>query len=157
MSQASASRSLFDLLTAELAAVHALQSVLSDERDALIHRREDSIVTLAEAKTRRLEALTHLTEERTRFFAAVGIDPVNPATFTRFAARGSASDARCPALWKSLAAAWRKAHIVNHSNGEIAKLHLGRAARAQYVIRQLRGDGVGYRADGALSGHYLSA
>jgi flagellar biosynthesis/type III secretory pathway chaperone len=135
------------LLGQELGLLCALETLLENERQALLDRDPIRIRECAEEKRRSLDALTR-SSERTRAQWLIQ---------ARRVANSGGMPGQLRTLLEAVKARWEQVQSANQCNGAVMKLHHASVLRGLGVLRQALGGTDLYRADGRSSGHYLSA
>ena len=122
-------------LTAEHAALQSFVALLEEEQRTLLSDHPEALLDLADSKTRQVEHLTRLAEQRRK---------LRPTTLP------STGD-RTLQLWADIRQMAGRAEQLNHTNGELIQIKLRHNQQALNVLHQASHSAGLYGPDGQQS------
>ena len=133
MQPAGAERSAFvSALRAELAGFRELQQILLAEQDCLLRADAQALPELVEVKSRHIERLHALADQRAGYLGALALAPGGKGMRAWLADHAGADQRELAALWQQLVDAAAEARALNDRNGGLigARLNHNQAALA---------------------------
>ncbi len=125
-------------LQSERQALQSFVAVLEDEQRALLSGQTEMLIDLADSKTRLVEKLTRLAEQRQKFQPSPGTPP-------------SGSDDNARQLLTVLHQIAARAKQINHTNGELIQIKLRHNQQALTVLHNAAQNAALYGPDGQPS------
>ena len=119
-------------VAAEHAALQSFVALLEEEQRTLLSGNPDSLIDLADTKTRQVEQLTRLAEQRRT------LQPASPAPH----------DDRTLRLWADIRQMAGRAEQLNRTNGELIQVKLRHNQQALNVLHQAANNAGLYGPDG---------
>ncbi len=126
-------------LRAEYEALQSFLEVLEHEQRSLLSGQTETLIDLADHKTRLVEQLTQLAEQRRKLQPAPGVPPAGK------------EDSDSQQLWTSIRQMAARAEQLNHTNGELIQIKLRHNQQALTVLHNAAQSATLYGPDGQTS------
>ncbi len=138
-SSLAASSNWASCLRAEHEALLSFIDVLESEQRTLLSGQTETLIDLADHKTRLVEQLTRLAEQRRRLQPAPGVAPTEK------------EDAASRQLWTAIRQMAERAEQINRTNGELIQIKLRHNQQALTVLHNAAQSATLYGPDGQTS------
>jgi flagella synthesis protein FlgN len=126
-------------LRAEHDALQSFLEVLENEQRTLLSGQTETLIDLADQKTRLVEQLTRLAEQRRKLQPAPGVTPADQ------------EDGASRQLWTAIRQMAARAEQLNHTNGELIQIKLRHNQQALTVLHNAAQSATLYGPDGQAS------